>query len=233
MSNAENFIDKYKQLEEVVRTTYGLNDSDSISHYLTEQNKFRKYKSEIKYCQEVRNLLNHKKKIGGSYAVEPSVQMISFINSLIENIKSRPKCRDISIKDICWRPLEGSVKETMQTMKEKGFSNIPILRNNLVVGVFDENSLFNYLVSEGSVSISDSLTFADIKDYISLGGRDSEKFIFFSGNHYVDTLEDEFEKVHRKGGRVGLALITANGRSDEPLQGIITPWDIISASSKE
>ena len=233
MSNAEIFIDKYKQLEEVVRTTYGLNESDSISHYLTEQKKFNKYKSEIKYCQEVRNLLNHKKKINDSYAVEPSVQMLSFIDSLIENIKSRARCRDISVKNVCWRPLDGNVKETMQMMREKGFTHIPILKNNVVIGVFDENSLFNFLVSEGSVSISDSLTFADIKEYISIAGRETERFIFFGGNHYVDNLEDEFEKAHSRGGRIGIAFITANGKPDEPLQGIITPWDIISASSKE
>ena len=40
MSNAELFIDKYKQLEEVVRTVYNLKYSDSISYYLSGQMQY-------------------------------------------------------------------------------------------------------------------------------------------------------------------------------------------------
>ena len=63
MTNADKFLDMYKQLEEVVRVTYGLRDSDSISYFLTKQNKYKDNKEAIKYCQDVRNILSHKKKI--------------------------------------------------------------------------------------------------------------------------------------------------------------------------
>lgn len=64
MTNAEIFIEKYKQLEEVVRSTYNLRNSDSISFYLSNQNIYQRYRDEIRYCQEVRNLLSHKKRLG-------------------------------------------------------------------------------------------------------------------------------------------------------------------------
>ena len=51
MTNAEIFIEKYKQLEEVVRSTYNLKNSDSISFYLSNQNIYQRYGDEIKYCQ--------------------------------------------------------------------------------------------------------------------------------------------------------------------------------------
>ena len=80
MTNADIFIDKYKQLEEVVRSTYHLKDNDSISFYLSGQVKYQRFKDDIKYCQDVRNLLSHKKKLNNSFAVEPNKQMIEFID---------------------------------------------------------------------------------------------------------------------------------------------------------
>ena len=42
-------------------------------------------------------------------------------------------------------------------------------------------------------------------------------------------LEKEIQKYFSKNKRVGIAFLTVNGRESEPIQGIITPWDIISA----
>ena len=235
MTNAEIFIEKYKQLEEVVRSAYKLNDSDSISYYLTKQDEYSKYRNEIKYCQEVRNLLSHKRKINGAYAVEPAENMLKFIDKLISGIKNRPTCRDIQVgmKDVYWQPMTGNVRKAMQIMCSRGYSSIPILENGTVIGIFDENSIFNYLAENEKIEITDELTFSDIKEYIALEKRDSRTYIFFRSGEFVEKLEDEIEAVFRKGKRVGIAFITQSGRPNEKLMGIITPWDIISSSAKE
>lgn len=232
MTNADVFIDKYKQLEEVVRFTYHLKDGDSISYYLSGQMKYQRFKEDIKYCQDVRNLLSHKKKLNNSFAVEPSQQMLDFIDNLIEKIKKRAKCNDIQIKisDVYWQTMSGSVKKTMKIMREKLYTHVPILDNGVVVGVFDENSVFNYLADEEIVSIEDSLTFQDIEKYICLNDREMEEFLFFNSNSYVEELENEFEKAFKVGKRIGIAFLTQNGHAKDKLQGIITPWDIIAAS---
>ena len=98
MTNSEIFLEKYKQLEETVHSTYNLRNEDSISYYLTGQSKYKRYADDIRYCQDVRNLLSHKKKISDSFAVEPNEKMIQFVDSLINSIKNRPKCSDIQIK---------------------------------------------------------------------------------------------------------------------------------------
>lgn len=107
MTNAEIFMEKYKQLEEVVRSTYNLKNGDSISYYLSNQNTYQRYRDELKYCQEVRNLLSHKKKIENEFAVEPSQQMIGFIDNLINKIKKRTKCYEIQISEsnVCWKSI--------------------------------------------------------------------------------------------------------------------------------
>lgn len=234
MTNAEIFIEKYKQLEEVVRSTYNLKNSDSISFYLSNQNIYRRYSDEIRYCQEVRNLLSHKKKIGNEFAVEPSQQMIDFIDNLIKKIKKRIKCYEIQISEsnVCWKSMNDSVKETIKEMSDKLYTHIPILEDGKVVGVFDENSVFNYLSKQEIIMIEENTTFNDIKDYIGLSDREMEEFIFFSSQRYLEELEIEFEKAYRKGKRIGIAFMTQNGKSYEKLQGIITPWDMLAYSNR-
>ena len=232
MTNAEIFIDKYKQLEEVVRSAYNLKNSESISYCLNEQAKFQKFRDDIKYCQEVRNLLSHKKKVSNSFAVEPSQQMITFIEGLIQKIQKRPRCSDIQVKigQVYWQTVGGNVKETIKAMREHLYTHTPILENGTVIGVFDENSIFCYLADEEIVEISSELTFNDIKRYISLNGREMEDFLFFKPTQYVEELENKFEEYYKKGKRVGIAFLTQNGTATEKLQGIVTPWDIISAA---
>ena len=48
MNNVEILLDKYKQLEEVVRSSYNLKNEDSISHYLISKDKYKKHRDELK-----------------------------------------------------------------------------------------------------------------------------------------------------------------------------------------
>lgn len=232
MSNADKYIEKYKLLEEIVRSTYNLKDEDSISYYLRNQASFKEFNDDIKYCQDVRNLLSHKKKLNNNFAVEPNDQMLIFIDRLIEKIKNLPKCKDIQIKKSCvfWQSLDGPVKQTMKLMSEKMYTHVPILENDRVIGVFDENSIFNYLAAEEIIEINESLTFQDIQQYLSLDDREMESFLFFKPTAYVEELKDKIEVEFKKGKRIGIVFITNNGKRSEPLQGIITPWDIIHSS---
>ena len=232
MTNAEIFIEKYKQLEEVVRSTYNLRNSDSISFYLSNQNIYQRYRDEIRYCQEVRNLLSHKKKIGNEFAVEPSQQMLDFIDNLIKKIRKRTKCFEVQINEsqVCWKSMNDSVKDTIKEMSDKLYTHIPILEDGKVIGVFDENSIFNYLSKQEIIMIEENTTFNDIKEYIGLYDREMEEFIFFSSQSYLEELEKEFEKSYKRGKRIGIAFMTQNGKSCEKLQGIITPWDMIASS---
>ena len=117
----------------------------------------------------------------------------------------------------------------MHKMNECTFTHIPILNNDgVVIGVFDENSIFNYLANEEIVEINNEVLFKDIEKYISLYNREMEEFIFIDPNKYVEELEHEIEKRFKEQRRIGMAFVTLNGKSDGNMQGIITPWDIIA-----
>lgn len=73
MCNADIFIEKYKQLEAIIRSTYHLTTSDSVVYYLEKQNRFRAFKEEISYCREVRNLLSHREKLMMTLQLNPAL----------------------------------------------------------------------------------------------------------------------------------------------------------------
>ena len=232
MDNSQLYIEKYKELEAVVRKTYNLPKQDSISYFLKNQDKFNKFYDDISFCQEVRNFMQHKKKVNGRFAIEPNEEMLAFIQRLINKVANRPRCKDIciKIKNIEKRSLSGSVKETIKVMRQKGYTHIPIVENGLLVGVFDENSLFNYVAEHEAVELDDKLCFRDIQKYLSIQDRELEAFLFVKATMYVEDLEKEMQTYSNKNKRVGIAFLTANGRENEPVQGMVTPWDILSVT---
>lgn len=228
-NTTDQFLDKYKQLENAVRQAYGLDQNDSISHFLRSRREFSKYAERLQYCTEVRNLLQHKQKIDGSFAVQPTPQMLDFIDDLVAAVKDRPKVLDIATRAdrIYYRQMSDLVKEAMHVMIEKRYTHVPIYGGGKVIGVFDENALFNYIASEGVIDI-DGLRFQDMQPYLQLEGRDGFVFTFNARDLYVEELESIFEDHFRKGDRVGVAFITEHGDESESVLGMVTAYDILS-----
>lgn len=229
MSNAEKYIELYKKLENVVRVTYNIKQEESISYYLTNNARFKQSRDEILYCQQVRNLLQHKEKIKKEYPIEPHDEMIIFIENLIHRIEQRQKCFDICIKRdrIYSQTLEGSVKETISEMQKNMYTHVPIIENDYMIGVFDENSVFKYISEEEIISIDPELKFNDIERFLNIDDREMEEFLFINKRLYVDELQELFDEAFKRGKRVGAAFITERGSKNEKILGLITPWDII------
>ncbi len=229
MNAADIYIEKYKNLERAVRERYQLKNGDSISRFLCSQEKFRALSEDIRYCQEVRNWLQHEAKVSGEFALLPSKEMISFIDELTEKVRSPRRCQDIAIKAerIFSRSMSSSLRDTVSTMRQRGFSHVPILKNGTVVGVFDENSLFNYIGDHGNFTLDGTMKLSDISAYLSLNGRKTERFLFAKPSAYVEDIEEMIEQESRKGKRVIMIFLTATGKENSQLRGMLTPWDII------
>ena len=227
-SNAEQYIDKYKKLERTVRSVYRIREQDSIAYYLSSRNEFQQYRDDIRFCQKVRNFLQHEERIDDSFAIEPNDKMLEFLDALIETIQNRPRCRDICIKrqqmfscrygDLVWR--------TARTMSERGFAHAPVLENGRVKGIFDEKVVFRYLADHPQQPPQD-LRVRDLGEYLSLNRQKEGRFIFVKSTLYVEELQLEFEQTYRQGKRIAVAFLTAGGRPDEQVLGRVTPGDIL------
>jgi len=229
MTNAERFVEKYKRLEKAVRAAYRLKDRDSIVFYLSKDNRFKKYAGEVKLCQSVRNVIQHEPRFGDKYPVQPSEDMLNFIDELIDTIENRVKVIQIATRNVVSSEMDGDVREVMAKMREKGYNHVPILEGGVVKGVFSRSSLFNMIVDKGDGGNTDPRTFADMRDYLGFEDRGAEEFIFVSRDMYVEELEELFEAEIKKARRVSAAFVTDTGDKSGRLLGMITPWDLFKA----
>ena len=230
MSNAEEYIQKFKELEAVVKETFGLNDWDSITNFLSKRDEYRPFREEIKYCQEVRNLLQHKQKIGGEYPVEPTREMINFLERTINSLKNRKKCGEIMvpISRLFFRRENDSIRGTLFKMREIPSGHVPVLDNEgKVLGVFTAVSFLNIIADRKGNPLSPDADFEEAEKYISFDSHDSEVYRFVKSSLYVDELRDIFEQTYSGGKRLAMVFVTSNGMADGKLLGTISPWDVL------
>jgi CBS domain-containing protein len=228
-TNAEIFIDKYKELEQIIRAEYNFESSESLDYAFENDFRLRKNKKDLLLLREIRNLLQHQEKIKKKYIVEPLQEVIELEEKLIQNFKNKPKCIDYCIKlnDVCYKTINDKVADTIKEMKEKHYTHIPILENGKVEYVFDENSVFNYLADE-EIGIDETFKFKDIKNYISLDNNTNEEYKFISKDYTVEKLKEDIEDFKKKGKRLDIAFITEKGKKEEKLLGLVTIWDIVN-----
>lgn len=232
MTNADIYIQKFKELEAVVRDMFGLNDWDSVTNFLSKREEYAPFREEIKYCQEVRNLLQHKPKIEGEYPVEPTDEMISFLQKTVDSLKNRRKCREIMVpkKDVFCRELSDPVRDTIPQMRNIDHNHVPILNDQgAVAGMFTAVSFLRLMADRKDHTMDSETKFSDIEKYISFDSHSTEIYSSVSGEMYVDELEELFESSYAKGKRLSMVFVTEEGRKNGKLLGIISPWDVLCA----
>ena len=160
------FFDKYRELERLVQQKFDreLRGSSPI-YYLIHKPGYEKYSAKLECCREIRNLISHYPREKGAFPIEPSPEMIRFLDDLIYKMSNRPKCIDAAVlfREMYYRTMADSVADTMAVMRERSFNHVPILNGKKVVGIFDTKSLFHYLADQKPESL-DKVTFGDIKE---------------------------------------------------------------------
>ena len=227
-SKTELFLDKYKELEAIVSARFDLGKFDSPVSFLEQRPEYRAIKSELSYCREVRNLLTHNPKIGNRYAVEPSDEMIALLDRTIAHVDDPQKAKHIWVprQRVVCRTMDDYVRPAMEEMNAKLFTHIPIMENGVVIGAFSENTVLNYLLDDGIISIDGNVKFSDLAKYLPLDQHRAETFRFISQETLVSEIEDIFAEATKHSDRIGLIFVTNSGRKTEKLMGIISAWDM-------
>lgn len=226
----EVFLDKYKMLESLAEGEVNPEGHESTMIALQNSRRFVEFRNELDYCREVRNLLAHKPKVDGSFAVQVSPKMLEFLDQIIARLKNRPRCLEIAIRppQLFSRTLDDNVLETIAEMRERDFTHVPILDGKRVVGVFDADSIFTCMAEHGATEINNRTVFAGIDEHIALKGREGECFAFLPRTAYVDELEDLYEEQFKKSKRLAVAFITESGDPEQALLGMVTAWDLLA-----
>lgn len=228
--NASRFLDLYSYLEKLLRAEF----SDIPAHegalawVARNKKQFKRMREELDYCRDVRNLLQHNRKINGVYAVSPSDAMIDTLQRTIEKVEKPKRARDICVRtnNILWAELPTKAMPVMQEMAKRAYTHVPLLNDGRVIGAFSENTLLTYLMDEEIVCIDEDVRFDDFGELLLLNNHESETFEFVGELTPASEIADLFEQSLKNQQRLGMVFVTANGKEAERLLGIITAWDM-------
>lgn len=227
---AEEFLDKYREIEDALEEKYSGRKrryTSVIFEYLNDEES-RPYRDKLDLCREIRNLLTHSAKVGGEDIIEPSVPICEAAEEILAYIQRPPLAMDYATKGdkIFYANYNQTVLKIMSVMDKNGFSHIPILQNGKFVGVFSLGTVFSYILSHYDMPITKQTTISEMQQLLPISSH-IENYRFADKDLSVAEAKKTFQLVREKNKRISVIFITENGKPDERLLAMLTPWDVM------
>lgn len=233
--NAE-FIQVYEALKTVVNRLAGMDDSQVFQLELAtnKSHRVRNRKDEISYIRKVRNGLIHSNQDTGQPTFVVTEAFVKFCREKLAEINKAVPAGQMGnhINDLTVANWDDPIRPLITTMTEQSFSHIPIVNAaGVVEGVFNESAIMAYLMSSGMAArIEPEQTLDEIRAHCRIGADHIETFRFISPLASEDQVADLFLTVTGPFTRVGAVFVTPGEAPDQPIQRMITAWDVLAQS---
>ena len=227
MDNQEIFNKLFKEFEEETKKKTNSKYS-RIELYIDElrEKGYNPYVREytfIDFCRRLRNINSHN--VNDNYFLVTDDTIKKF-KEILREVKHPFKVSDKATSKIYDKNINDNVINTMKDMNKYNYTHVPIYDNDKLVGIFSENSIFQYILEEKHAIVDNNTTFNDIKEYINVD-RSSDMVIFVSKDKLYDEVVNEFIRKFSDGMKLSCIMVTEHGLKTEKVDGILTAWDII------
>lgn len=229
MNNHERFTKLFLEFEE--ETKKKIDNSltlEECTNKLKEKgyNPYVKESNFIDFCRRLRNMNFHN--INDNYYLITD-NTIEKLEKIVDEVKHPFKVENKATKNIFSATLDDNVLDVMKTMNENNYTHIPIYQDSSkkeLVGIFSENSIFQYLLKDKIIEVDVDKKFSDIKDCIAL--ENSKEIVkFVKRDKLYDEVVNDFIKEFKDGKKLSCVMVTHSGLKTEKVIGILTSWDII------
>lgn len=233
----EKFLRNYEKLRQEVNLRAGRPDSHSfeIEEAVRRDGAVRRQRELLKYIRDIRHFLQHPQHRSAGAAAIISSSFEEEVAALLEHFVNSPTAMSLGVprKRIKTAQLSDRLGDLADDMKSGGFSHVPILdTDDVLVGVFNEAAVFDYLWSENEKIVGRSMLVQEILPHCRLDANHTETFRFVSPRVPLEDLVDMFLALQSPTTRVGAVFVTASGKSTEKLQRLITPWDVLGGGAE-
>ena len=233
IDRADEFLDKYRQLEEALRNKYGgdeKNYGSPIVRFLSEKES-KPYRDRLNVCREIRNFLTHHAEFDGERVIQPSNSLIRFLDEVTALVKSPPSALKFATlyEDILKTSLSQKAQTVMKKMQRQGFSHVPVMEGGECIGVFSVSTIFSYSLEHGLATVRDDMVIAEFAEMLNFDKHSAERFRFVGRDASIYEVRNEFERKSRTSKRLAAVFITDNGSSRGRILGMLTPWDVIDS----
>ena len=227
MDNQDRFNKLFKEFEEETKKKTN-NKYNRIELYIDElrEKGYNPYVREytfIDFCRRLRNINSHN--VNDNYFLVTDDTIKKFEKVLYE-VKHPFKVLDKATSKIYDKSINDNVIDTMKDMSKYNYTHIPIYEDGKLVGIFSENSIFQYILEEKQPKVDNNTTFNDVKEYINVD-KSSDMVIFVSKDKLYDEVVNEFISKFSNGMKLSCIMVTEHGLKTEKVIGILTAWDII------
>lgn len=222
MNNVTLFLELYKSFESWAVDKYKVGKMKDLEDFFD----LARYRSQLNLYRSLRNLLSHNAVLEGSGKSSLSISdtLIEEFRACIAELQSLAVDRSILLNQICTRSKGDSVKLAMKEMYDRDLSNLPIMEEGKVIGVFSERTVFELACS--GLAVTEEMTFADIMDFIELKSNPYVPYTFVPKSLSVPDVLGVFAEAKYNNYRLDIVLITEDGTPDSELLGMISAWDM-------
>ncbi|MDD4796853.1 MAG: CBS domain-containing protein [Eubacteriales bacterium] len=234
---AEQFLQLYNRLDKFMRM---LAQSSPSTPHAELLDRIRKYELNgtiaysrnnefLKDMARLRNTIVHNPKEDAEVIALPLQSVVERYAALIDKAMSPPSCMQIAIPraSVLSAGWHDRIGDTARRMRKAEYSHIPILKDDVVLGVFSESSLYTYFALRGELVLDESATIADLAGVTALDAHSSECFRFLPASADMDDLLDLFQNIKHGRKRLVMVFVTHDGRPTGRLVGILTAWDVL------
>lgn len=227
MTTESLFLEKWKELESATHLSFPTWEGRDMEKFLKKMRVEGIDFTRLMALRNVRNTLAHNPMLNGSPLVKVSDDIIPYLDEVIDRIKHLPTAANILIprSDVFACSHDAEICRVVEVMLEKVYSHVPVLdEKGKVTGVFSESTLLE--MRKTGVGDEKSAIMRDVDAFLSVDRHTAEVFRFVPKKDPISHLRYLCADALKKGERIGMFIVTENGRKNEPLLGILTVWDI-------
>lgn len=232
MEPNDQFIRLYEALKTQINAIAGIDSPSMELIQACERSKrVLGHRSEIWHVRDVRNLIAHPLANSRGPTVVVTQDLISRTQRLLDALTTVRTANKtgVPLSQLFTATTDTKLITMADIMREKRYSHIPVLdEQNRVIGVFNESAIFDYLVRETIIELTDTTMVAELMDHCRLDAGHTESFRFIRPSTSEDEMLDALINVEGEFTRVGALFVTPSGDPTEPLHRMITIWDVMS-----
>ena len=230
--NSKRFIDAFNQIDYALRAQHNfkrsMNFSDMIRRSAALSSVVRKYEDYLIDFSRLRNAIIHNS--NDEYIIaEPHDDITLKIERFAKILTTPPSVLDtIKSNDVLVVEYDVKILDVIKLVSKSGYSNIPVYKNNTLIGVANGQRVLNYLgfALEGGADLSDYIKTKNIEDIVTC----EEKKSYYAVASERLSIEEALNMFYSN-RKLLVVLITHTGSMQEPPIGIVTVSDIMDMNT--
>ncbi|MFH0923144.1 MAG: CBS domain-containing protein [Candidatus Falkowbacteria bacterium] len=194
---------------------------------LSENNSIiQKYQEDLKQYAKLRNAIVHT--ATEEVIAEPSDKTVERFQKIYQMFTEPPTTLKISSSPVTICKSGDLIVDVIKEMKKNIYTHIPVYQDKKFIGVFSEASAIRWLDSSAEKDgfILEETKIGDLIEYFDQSDDSYNGYKFISRNTNVFDIRESFSNSIKKQRRLGVIFVTADGKKNEKLLGIITAWDL-------